>query len=154
MSEAVKGKGSKFYLGSDDTTELTVNNYVTRVTNIGAFSSEYNLIDIAPELNAEYEEKLPGLKKSVAISLTGNFRIGENENKGYTLIKTANANQKLVKFGVVRPSGLDGIGGVGYVNKLEVSEATNEGVMTWTAEFTTSGAITSFTEPTNTLNAE
>lgn len=148
MSEAVRGQGSKFYMGADDTTELTADNFITRVKSIGAFASEYNLIDVEPELDAEYEEKMPGLKKSVAISLSGNFRVGEDENKGYKAVLAAHQAQARVKFGVVRPSGLSGIGGLCYINKCEVSEVANEGVMTWTAEATTTGPITSFTEPT------
>lgn len=147
MSEAVRGKGSKFYMGQDDTTELTSSDYITRVKNIGAFSSEYNLIDVEAELDAEYEEKMPGLKKAVAISLSGNFRVGADENKGYKAVLAAHQSQARVKFGIVRPSGLNGIGGLCYINKCEISEATNEGVMTWTAEATTTGPISSFTEP-------
>lgn len=153
MNEAVRGKGSKFYLGADATAELTSANFVTRVKNIGAFAKEFNLIDVEPELDATHEEKMPGLKKSVAISLSGNFRTGD-DNLGYKLVEAANDSQKLVKFGIVRPSGLNGIGGYCYVNKLEISEATNEGVMTWTAEATTSGAFSAFTEPTSTSTEE
>ena len=153
MNEAVRGQGSKFYLGSNATSELTSANYVTRVTNIGEFAKEFNLIDVDPELDTQYEEKLAGLKKSVAISLSGNFRKGE-DNLGYKLMQAANDSQALVKFGIVRPSGLDGFGGYCYVNKLAISEATNEGLMKWTAEATTSGPITAFTEPTSTVNDE
>lgn len=149
MSEAVRGKGSKFFLGADDTTALTAANYITRVKSIGAYSSEYNLIDVEAELDATHEEKMPGLWKALAIDIGGNFRVGADDNLGFKAIQAAHATQKRVKFGVSRPSGLDGFGGMCYVNKLEVSEATNEGVMTWTAQVTTTGEVTTFTEPTD-----
>lgn len=146
MGEAVRGKGSKLYLGTDNSTPLATNNLIGHVTNIGAFANEYNMIDVDAELTSEYEEKIAGLKKAVTIAVSGNFR--GSDNAGYTVLKTVHEAQSLVKFGIVRPSGLDGVGGSCYVNKLEISEATNEGVYKWNAELTTSGARTSFTEPT------
>lgn len=148
MGEAIRGKNSKLYLGTDNTTALTVNDLVGHLTNIGAFADEYNTIDVDAELTSEYEEKIPGLKKSVTISLSGNFRTGTNENAGYEKLKTVHEAQSLVKFGIVRPSGLDGVGGSCYVNKCEVTEATNEGVYKWNAELTTSGPRSAFVEPT------
>lgn len=147
MNEAIRGKGSKLYMGTDNTTELTKENYVSHVTNIGAFSNEFNLIDVDAELDAEYEEKIAGLKNVVTISLTGNFRQGESENEGYKVLKANHDAQKLVKFGIVRPGVLDGVGGSCLVNQVEVTEATNEGLMQWNATLTTSGPRVAFTEP-------
>lgn len=147
MSEAVRGQGSKFFLGSDDTTALTAANFITHVKNIGAFSSEYNMIDVEAELDATHEEKIPGLWKSITIDISGNFRVGSEENAGFQAVQTAHATQSRVLYGVSRPSDIDGFGGMCYVNKLEVSEAVNEGVMTWTAQVTTTGEYTVFTEP-------
>ena len=148
MSEAVRGKGSKFFLGADDTTPIVKTDYITRVKSIGAYTSEYNLIDVEAELDATHEEVMPGLWKKLSIDVAGNFRVGTEENKGFKAMQAAHAAQKRVLFGVSRPSGLDGFGGMCYVNKLEVSEATNEGVMTWTAQVTTTGEVTKFVEPT------
>lgn len=149
MSEAVRGKGSKFFLGADDTTALTSSNYITRVKSIGAYTSEYNMIDVEAELDATHEEVMPGLWKKLTVDVAGNFRVGTDDNQGFRAMQAAHATQARVKFGVARPSGLDGFGGLCYVNKLEVSEATNEGVMTWTAQVTTTGEVTEFTEPTD-----
>lgn len=153
MNEAVRGLGSKFYLGSDATSELTSANYVTRVKNIGGFAKEFNVISVDPELDSTHEEVIAGLKKAVKLTITGNFRNGE-DNLGYKLISNAHDTQKLVKFGIVRPSGLTGIGGYCLVNKIEDGEISNEGVMSWSAEITTSGGFTAFTEPTSTENSE
>lgn len=148
MGEASLGKGSKLYMGTDNTTELTLANKIGHVTNIGAFANEYNMVDVDPELDAEYEEKVPGLKTSVTITVSGNFRTGTNENAGYEVLKTNWNSQALVKFGIVRPNDIEGVGGSCYVNKCEITEATREGVYKWNAELTTSGPRTTFTEPT------
>lgn len=149
MSDYILGRGSKFYLGTDATTPLTGADYVTHMTNLGELASEFNMIDVEPELDATTQERIPGLKLAPTFTVTGNLKTDSN-NEGYNRLKIANDTQAKVKFGIARPGGLDGIGGYCYVNRLVISEATNEGVYTYSADIATSGDLELFeleTEP-------
>lgn len=146
MGEAIRGKDSKLYMGTDNTTELKVADKIGYVTILGAFADERNVINVDLMLDSDDEEVLLGAKKVVTFDVTGLFRT--DENAGYTTLKTNWQNGTSVKFGIVRPSGLPGVGGSCFVNKLEVSEATNEGLYKWVATLTTSGPRSVFTEPT------
>ena len=142
MATYITGKGSKFYLGKDKVTALTEADYVTRLTNIGENISEYNMIDIEAELDATTQSKIAGLTLANEFEVTGNLTV--EDNAGYEILKSAHESKKAVKYGITRPEGIDGIGGECFINRISISEATNEGVMTYTATVTTSGDVELF----------
>ena len=153
MSDYILGVGSKFYLGLDATTALTESDYVTNLTNLGALASEYNMIDVEPELDATTQERVPGLKTAPTFTVTGNLK-SDSDNEGYNRLKTVHDSKTKVKFGIARPGGLDGIGGLCYVSKIEIGEATNEGVYTYSADIATTGELSLFELDTEGTNPE
>lgn len=146
MSDYVLGKGSELYLGADATTELVLADKVGNLTNIGEIVDERNVIDVDLPLDADTQEVVLGAKLKSTFTVTGLLK-DTDDNDGYEILKTAYNGGKPVKFGIVRPGGLVGVGGLCVVHKVAVGEATNEGLYTFSADITTTGAKSVFTKP-------
>lgn len=145
MGDYILGKGSELYLGADATTELVLEDKVSNLTTIGEITKERNVIDVDLTLDAEEQEVVLGAKLKATFTVTGVLK--DDVNVGYEKLNTAYEGGKKVKFGVVRPDGLPGVGGLCVVHKLAIGEATNEGVQTYSADITTTGARSVFTKP-------
>lgn len=134
-----------FFLGGDAVATIVAEDLVAHVKTLGGVTKERNIIDIEPELDSTTEEKMAGMKKAVTFTVEGNFRAGQ-DNLGYDKIVSAYEAGRAVKFGVAKSTGY-GFGGLCLVGKVEDSDATVEGQMTWTAEITTTGELEKFVVP-------
>ena len=146
MGEFVKGKGSELYVGlaAGFGYVFTEADKVANITSISEVASEFNVLEVEPSLDADTQEKIPGLRVAPVITVTGNLK---TDKAGYSQLKAAHTLQGLVRFGIARPGTLDGVEGDCFISKLTISEAKNEGLYTFTADLTTSGTLSPFVKP-------
>lgn len=143
----VTGKGSKLFLGLDATTGLVVGDLITAITEIGEYKTGFNISEVKQEIGADDVEVVAGQNIVKTFTVTGNLKSSVEKNKGYTRLATVNANKEAVKFGLVRPGGVDGVQGVCFVNELATSTLNENDPCTFTATITINGATSVFTEP-------
>lgn len=137
-TQAQSGFGSKFQIES--TVGGGVFTTVTDVTSITAPDTRLDLEDATHmESPGGYEEMIPLLKRSDAVTVNGHKVFGDSTR---ALLKTAQDNREKRAFRIISPDSTRRIVFSGYVERIGGGEMPHDGKMTHSVTVKPTGQIT------------